>query len=72
MDKNAGNRVRVPRVAIRRALEAATAAAGMAADGDSYQIIERKGYFGYLNSGAAFSASLVVFIDASHLSFLLS
>ncbi len=29
-------------------------------------------YFGYLNSGAAFSASLVVFIDASHLSFLLS
>jgi hypothetical protein len=30
------------------------------------------GHFGYLNSGAAFSASLVVFIDASHLSFLLS
>ena len=29
-------------------------------------------YFGYLNSGAAFSASLVVFIDASHLSFLVS
>jgi hypothetical protein len=29
-------------------------------------------YFGYLNSGAAFSASLLVFIDASHLSFLLS
>ncbi len=24
-------------------------------------------YFGYLNSGAAFSASLVVFIEASHL-----
>lgn len=31
-----------------------------------------KPYFGYLNSGAAFSASLVVFIDASHLSFLAS
>jgi hypothetical protein len=29
-------------------------------------------YFGYLNSGAAFSASLVVLIDASHLLFLLS
>jgi hypothetical protein len=29
-------------------------------------------YFGYLNSGAAFSASLVVFIDASHLSFFWS
>jgi hypothetical protein len=29
-------------------------------------------YFGYLNSGAAFSASLVVFIEASHLLFLLS
>jgi hypothetical protein len=29
-------------------------------------------YLGYLNSGAAFSASLLVFIDASHLSFLLS
>jgi len=29
-------------------------------------------YFGYLNSGAAFNASLVVLIDASHLSFLLS
>ena len=29
-------------------------------------------YFGYLNSGAAFSASLVVFIDASHLLFFSS
>src|SRR5258705_6576740 len=29
-------------------------------------------YFGYLNSGAAFSASLVVFIVATHLSFLVS
>jgi hypothetical protein len=29
-------------------------------------------YFGYLNSGAAFNASLVVLIDANHLSFLLS
>ena len=29
-------------------------------------------YFGYLNSGAAFSASLVVFIIATHLSFLVS
>jgi hypothetical protein len=27
----------------------------------------RDAYFGYLNSGAAFSASLVVFIDATHL-----
>ena len=32
----------------------------------------RNDYFGYLNSGAAFSASLEVFIDASHLLFLLS
>src|ERR1700704_6241240 len=31
-----------------------------------------RAYFGYLNSGAAFSASFVVFIDASHLSFLAS
>jgi hypothetical protein len=37
---------------------------------DVFQSIERIDYFGYLNSGAAFSASLVVFIDASHLSFL--
>ena len=29
-------------------------------------------YFGYSNSGAAFSASLVVFIVATHLSFLAS
>jgi hypothetical protein len=29
-------------------------------------------YLGYLNSGASFSASLVVFIDASHLLSLLS
>jgi hypothetical protein len=27
----------------------------------------RDAYFGYLNSGAAFKASLVVFIDATHL-----
>jgi hypothetical protein len=33
---------------------------------------KRNAYFGYLNSGAAFSASLVVFIDASHLSFFWS
>lgn len=38
----------------------------------SYSIFKRNYYFGYLNSGAAFSASLVVFIDASHLLFLLS
>jgi hypothetical protein len=31
-----------------------------------------RAYFGYLNSGAAFSASLVVFIVATHLSFLVS
>ena len=31
-----------------------------------------RSYFGYLNSGAAFSASLVVFIVATHLSFLVS
>ncbi len=37
-----------------------------------FQLIKRIDYFGYLNSGAAFSASLVVFIDASHLSFLVS
>jgi hypothetical protein len=47
-------------------------AAGNAADGRFYSILNQKDYFGYLNSGAAFSASLVVFIDASHLSFLLS
>jgi hypothetical protein len=39
----------------------------------SYSIIKPDDYFdGYLNSGAAFSASLVVFIEASHLSFLVS
>ncbi len=44
-------------------------AAGIAAGGRSPI---NSDYFGYLNSGAAFSASLVVFIDASHLLFLLS
>jgi hypothetical protein len=34
--------------------------------------IEAGAYFGYLNSGAAFKASLVVFIVASHLLFLVS
>jgi hypothetical protein len=47
-------------------------AAGIAADGHFFKSIKPNDYFGYLNSGAAFSASLVVFIDASHLSFLLS
>ena len=47
-------------------------AAGIAADGRFLSIFRRYAYFGYLNSGAAFSASLVVFIDASHLLFLLS
>ncbi|MDB5640391.1 MAG: hypothetical protein JWP51_5299 [Bradyrhizobium sp.] len=47
-----------------------TTAAGIAADG-RYST-KRTGYFGYLNSGAAFNASLVVFIDASHLLFLAS
>jgi hypothetical protein len=46
-------------------------AAGIAADG-RFSSKNRTAYFGYLNSGAAFSASLVVFIDASHLSFLSS
>ena len=49
----------------------AKTSAGIAADGRFYAI-KRTDYFGYLNSGAAFSASLVVFIDASHLSFLVS
>ncbi len=40
--------------------------------GDCLSINQSTNYFGYLNSGAAFSASLVVFIDASHLSFLVS
>jgi hypothetical protein len=31
-----------------------------------------RSYFGYLNSGAAFSASFVVFIFATHLSFFTS
>ena len=35
-------------------------------------LLRDRPYFGYLNSGAAFSASLVVFIDAIHLSFLAS
>ena len=46
-------------------------AAGVAADGCINATL-RAAYFGYLNSGASFSASLVVFIDASHLSFLAS
>ena len=46
--------------------------ADIAADGRSCSIFKSNDYFGYLNSGAAFSASLVVFIDASHLSFLAS
>jgi hypothetical protein len=50
----------------------AQTAADIAAGGRVYLIFKRQAYFGYLNSGAAFSASLVVFIDASHLSFLLS
>jgi len=47
-------------------------AAGIAADGPLLLNKNANAYFGYLNSGAAFSASLVVFIEASHLSFLLS
>ena len=50
----------------------AETAAGIAADGCFCSIVKSYAYFGYLNSGAAFSASLVVFIEASHLSFLLS
>ena len=46
-------------------------AAGIAADGRS-RGKSISVYFGYLNSGAAFSASLVVFIVATHLSFLVS
>jgi hypothetical protein len=46
-------------------------AADIAADGCSLNPYAAT-YFGYLNSGAAFSASLVVFIDASHLSFFWS
>jgi hypothetical protein len=48
------------------------AAARARAGGRFDTISKRRNYFGYLNSGAAFSDSLVVFIDASHLSFLLS
>ena len=47
-------------------------AAGVAADGCCFLQTLRVAYFGYLNSGASFSASFVVFIDASHLSFLAS
>lgn len=72
MDDNAGNWLRVPDAQFAGHRKAGIAAAGIAADGDFYRIIKRKGYFGYLNSGAAFSASLVVFIDASHLLFLVS
>lgn len=43
--------------------------AGITADG---RFVQSRDYFGYLNSGAAFNASFVVLIDASHLSFLLS
>jgi len=43
--------------------------AGITADG---RCGAERDYFGYLNSGAAFNASFVVLIDASHLSFLLS
>ena len=42
----------------------------MAADGRSS--FKPETYFGYLNSGAAFSASLVVFMLTSHLLLLTS
>ena len=45
-------------------------AAGIAADG--LRSLKREAYFGYLNSGAAFSASLVVFMVATHLLFFSS
>ncbi|MDB5616243.1 MAG: hypothetical protein JWQ24_481 [Tardiphaga sp.] len=45
-------------------------AAGIAAGG--LRSVKRDNYFGYLNSGAAFNASLVVFMVASHLLFLVS
>jgi hypothetical protein len=53
-------------------------AAGVGADGRFYSILRckpylgHKPYLGYLNSGASFSASFVVFIVARHLLSLLS
>jgi hypothetical protein len=48
--------------------ETEKAAACPAASTSDYQVA----YFGYLNSGAALSASLVVFILATHLSLAVS
>jgi len=64
----------VPRVAPESSTRGAAikTTAGIAAAGRFYSIFKRNRYFGYLNSGASFSASLVVFIDASHLLSLLS
>lgn len=58
----------VGRAAMTTVQKTKKAAGSAAASASDHQIV----YFGYLNSGAALSASLVVFILATHLSLAVS